>query len=153
MSDNGERMNDGISIVPRVYANQIHGACRLPQSAAQTHLWSICSSHSPVRVSKILTRKVSSNTKRASTFTSILSRVNNGPLQRHPRDYESSLYHVCVWSSGCAVWIPTVYNASKCDASTLSHVILLKMRIICYTLSRPSSSSSCVCWTYNRNLR
>lgn len=70
-----------------------------------------------------------------------------------PRDYESSLYHVCVWSSGCAVWIPTVYNASKCDASTLSRVILLKMRIICYAQSRPSSSSSCVCWRYNRNVR
>lgn len=49
-------------------------------------------------------------TKVSKVPPTLLSHVNNGPLQQHPRVCESSLSHVCVWSSGCAVWIPPVWN-------------------------------------------
>ncbi len=62
----------------------------------------------PHKGQKILDQEGPPNTTPASTFTSIFSRVYNGPLQQNPREYESSQCHVCVWSSACAVWIPLV---------------------------------------------
>lgn len=63
-----------------------------------------------VRVTEIQTYNGSIVTKRsASTFTSVLSPVNNEPFQKHPRENESQ-HHVCVWSTGCEVWISPVSN-------------------------------------------
>lgn len=75
---------------------------------ARTHLGSIWSARSQTRVSEILDVDGPPNTKPASASTGIVSHVYNEPLQQHPRERESSLYHVCVWSS--AVWIPPVHN-------------------------------------------
>ena len=70
---------------------------------------------SPARVSKIMGREAPPTPKTipASTSTSTQSHMNNGPLQQHPREHESSVYNVCVWSSGCAVWIPSVCNTQS----------------------------------------
>lgn len=75
----------------------------------------------------------------SSTFTNIFNHVYNGPLQQHSREYESSLYHVCMWWSGCAVWTPPVCN-------TLPQVE--NMILFCITVPHvnpPFAIHHCVC--------
>lgn len=86
---------------------QAYSIRRLPQSA-NTSVVNLELSFSPTRVSTTLDLHDPPNSPPPSPTSSATCITDH--YSSAPREYESSLYHVCVWSSGCAVWTPPVYD-------------------------------------------